>query len=82
MRAAGSAVSMLLDKIGVICEYLKGVEEGKFSANNEIIRESNKVRSLLPVGFHLFCLTHVLVFTHSFDSSINELSLLLWIIFK
>ncbi|CAJ0592544.1 unnamed protein product [Cylicocyclus nassatus] len=49
MRAAGSAVSMLLDKIGVICEYLKGVQEGKYPPNDEIIREANKICQRLPL---------------------------------
>ncbi|EPB75192.1 Mov34/MPN/PAD-1 family protein [Ancylostoma ceylanicum] len=49
MRAAGSAVSMLLDKIGIICEYLKGVQEGKYPANDEIIREANKICQRLPL---------------------------------
>ncbi|KAK6728484.1 hypothetical protein RB195_005866 [Necator americanus] len=49
MRAAGSAVSMLLDKIGIICEYLIGVQEGKFPSNDEIIREANKICQRLPL---------------------------------
>ncbi|KHJ78761.1 hypothetical protein OESDEN_21616 [Oesophagostomum dentatum] len=51
MRAAGSAVSMLLDKIGIICEYLKGVQEGKYQANDEIIREANKVCTNFAMPF-------------------------------
>lgn len=49
MRAAGSAVGMLLDRIEIICNYLKGVQEGRFPPNDEIIREANKIRQRLPL---------------------------------
>ncbi|VDP05514.1 unnamed protein product [Heligmosomoides polygyrus] len=37
-----SAVGMLLDRIEIICNYPKGVQEGRFPPNDEIIREANK----------------------------------------
>ncbi|VDO42893.1 unnamed protein product [Haemonchus placei] len=49
MRAASSAVGMLLDRIEIICNYLKGVEEGRFPPNEEIIREANKICQRLPL---------------------------------
>ncbi|KJH44820.1 hypothetical protein DICVIV_09139 [Dictyocaulus viviparus] len=49
MRAVGSAIGMLLDRMEIICKYLKGVEEGKFLANDEIIRETNKLCQRIPL---------------------------------
>ncbi|WKX89497.1 hypothetical protein Q1695_008840 [Nippostrongylus brasiliensis] len=49
MRAASSAVGMLLDRMEIICKYLKGVQEGRFPPNDEIIREANKIRQRLPL---------------------------------
>ncbi|KAJ1373747.1 hypothetical protein KIN20_036243 [Parelaphostrongylus tenuis] len=49
MRAAGSAIGMLLDRIEIICNYLRGVEEGRFPPNAEIIREANKICQRLPL---------------------------------
>ncbi|VDL61777.1 unnamed protein product, partial [Nippostrongylus brasiliensis] len=51
MRAASSAVGMLLDRMEIICKYLKGVQEGRFPPNDEIIREANKVSSMHIMDF-------------------------------